>query len=57
MNQIQKTALINAVSTAAYVIAVGSFMYFGSQIKLGRANLILVPISLLLLFVFSAAQH
>jgi len=55
MNQIQKTALINAVSTAVYVIAVGSFMYFGSQIKLGRANLILVPISLLLLFVFSAA--
>jgi len=55
MNQIQKTALINAVSTAAYVIAVGSFMYFGSQIKLGRANLILVPISLLLLFVFDSA--
>lgn len=30
-------------------------MYYGSTIKLGKANVALVPITLLLLFVFSAA--
>ncbi len=55
MSEIKKTALVNAIATALYIIAVGSFMYYGSVIKLGRANIILVPITLLLLFVFSAA--
>jgi hypothetical protein len=55
MDGIRKTALINALATAIYIVAVGSFMFFGSQIKLGRVNIILVPITLLLLFVFSAA--
>lgn len=55
MSKIRKTALISATTTALYVIAVGCFMYCGSLIKLGRANIILVPITLLLLFVFSAA--
>lgn len=55
MKQIKKTAMVNAFVTALYVVAVGCFMYFGGQIKLGRANIILVPITLLLLFVFSAA--
>lgn len=30
-------------------------MYYGGQIKLGRANTFLIPVTLLLLFVFSAA--
>ena len=55
MNQIQKTALINSVLTALYTILVGSFIYFGSEIKLGRVNTFLAPIALLLLFVCSAA--
>ncbi len=55
MTEIRKTALINALATALYITAVGCFMYFGSVIKVGRANTILVPITLLLLFVFSAA--
>jgi hypothetical protein len=55
MREIKKTALINSIATAFYVIAVGCFMYFGSLIKLGRANTFLVPVTLLLLFVFSAA--
>ena len=55
MNEIKKTAIVNALATALYVVAVGAFMYYGSLIKLGRANIVLVPISLLLLFVFSAA--
>jgi len=55
MNKIWKTAIINSIATAAYVIAVACFMYFGTMIKLGRANTVLVPIALLLLLVFSAA--
>ena len=55
MKDIKKTALINALSTTAYIIAVGSFMYYGSIVKLGRANTFLIPVTLLLLFVFSAA--
>lgn len=54
-NGIKKTALINVLITTAYIIAVGAFMYYGGQIKLGRANTFLIPIALLLLFVFSAA--
>lgn len=55
MKEIRKTAFLRALATTLYIIAVGSFMYYGSLVKLGRANVILVPITLLLLFVFSAA--
>jgi len=55
MKEIRKTAIARALATALYVIAVGAFMYYGSMVKLGRENIILVPITLLLLFVFSAA--
>lgn len=55
MSELQKKGFINAILTALYVIAIASFMYYGSLIKLGRANIILVPITMLLLFVFSAA--
>lgn len=30
-------------------------MYYGTLVKLGRANTFLIPVTLLLLFVFSAA--
>jgi len=55
MKEIKKRAIINALLTALYIVAVGAFMYYGSLVKLGRANIILVPITMLLLFVFSAA--
>jgi hypothetical protein len=55
MKEIKKTALINSLLTTAYIIAVGSFMYYGSMVKIGRGNTFLIPIALLLLFVFSAA--
>jgi len=55
MNGIRKTAFINALATALYVAAVGCFMYYGGEVKLGRANTFLIPVTLLLLFVFSAA--
>lgn len=55
MKEIRKIAVINALATTIYVIAVAIFMFYGSQVKLGRTNTILAPIALLLLFVFSAA--
>jgi hypothetical protein len=55
MNQIKKTALVNAVATTLYIMAVGGFMYYGALIKIGRNNAYLAPIALLLLFVLSAA--
>lgn len=55
MKEIRKKAVINALATTAYIVAVGGFMYFGSQIKVGRANSFIVPISLLLLLVMSAS--
>lgn len=55
MKEIQKTALVNALLTALYIVLVGSFMYYGSLIKIGRANAFIAPIALLLLLVFSAA--
>ena len=55
MNKITKRALIDALCTALYVAGVGCFMYYGSQIKIGRANVALVPITLLLMLVFSAS--
>lgn len=55
MNRVFKTALINASFTALYIVAVGTFMYYGSLIKIGRASAFLAPIAMLLLFVSSAA--
>lgn len=55
MNEIWKKAIFNAVTTALYITAVGSFMYYGSLVKIGRTNTMLVPITVLLLFVSSAA--
>lgn len=55
MNKIKKTAIKNALLTALYIVGVGSFMYYGSLIKIGRNNIILIPITMLLLFVCSAA--
>lgn len=55
MNKIQKTALVDALLTTAYIILVGGFFYFGTLLKIGRNNTFLAPIVMLLLFVFSAA--
>ena len=54
MKEIRKKALVNSGLAALYIIAVALFMYYGSTIKLGRANQFLAPIALLLLFVLSA---
>jgi ABC-type uncharacterized transport system permease subunit len=54
VNKIWKSAIINSVATAAYVVGVALFLYFGAMMKFGR-NSFLAPIALLLLFVFSAS--
>jgi|SRR3989344_2873974 len=55
MNKIMRMALMNALATALYVAAVGTFMYYGTMVKIGRTAQFLAPITMLLLFVFSAA--
>lgn len=49
-----KTALLNAAATAAYVTAVGSFLFYAQRI-FGPGKSPLIPIAMLLLLVFSAA--
>ncbi|MBI4481170.1 MAG: hypothetical protein HY651_14220 [Acidobacteria bacterium] len=55
MNPILKTALLNAAGTAAYVIAVASFLFYAPKIFGRPDNSVFIPIAMLLLFVFSAA--
>jgi hypothetical protein len=55
MEKVKRTALINSLATALYIILVGLFMYYGSTIKIGRNNEFLAPVAMLFLFVFSAA--
>jgi hypothetical protein len=54
MNKIIKNAFIDAIGTAVYVVLVASFLYF-LQGNVPKINTVLVPIAMLLLFVFSAA--
>ena len=53
--EIIRQALMNSLITAAYVILVALFIYLGSQGLFGQNNTILIPIAMLMLFVFSAA--
>ncbi len=55
MKHIFTTAIVNALTTVIYVAAVASFIFYGSQGKFGSNKTILIPIVMLLLFVFSAA--
>ena len=55
MNAIWKTGIKNATATTLYIVAVGGFMFYGSEIKVGRSNTLIIPITMLLLFVCSAA--
>ncbi len=54
MNRIWKWALLNSLLTTLYVYAIGLFIFYAGSIKLGKANVFLAPIALLMLFVFSA---
>ena len=55
MKQIQKTAIRQVVLTTLFIVCVAMFMFYGEHVKLERANIILVPITMLLIFVFSAS--
>lgn len=55
MNQLLKIAVKNSLATSLYIFLVGAFMFFGSESKFGRANTILIPVTMLLVFVLSAA--
>jgi len=54
MKPILKAALLNAAGTAVYVIAVASFLFYAPKL-VGPVHSVLMPIAMLLLFVFSAA--
>jgi len=55
MKKIWGRALFDAVATALYIVAVGSFFYYGTLLKIGRVNTFFAPIAMLLLLVFSAS--
>ena len=54
MNNIVKSTFLNALATAAYVVAVATFIFYAPRV-FGRANTVFVPVAMLLLLVFSAA--
>lgn len=53
--EIIKYALINALGTALYIVAVASFIFLGKEGVFGERETLLIPIAMLMLFVFSAA--
>lgn len=55
MNELQKIAIKNSLATTFYVFLVAAFMSYGEEAKFGRINTILIPVTMLLLFVLSAA--
>ncbi|MBI2514688.1 hypothetical protein HYV91_00645 [Candidatus Wolfebacteria bacterium] len=55
-NNIIKNAFLHASTTALYVAAVASFLFYAPKVfEPQRADTVLIPIAMLLLFVFSAA--
>lgn len=54
-NTILKHAALNALATALYVILVASFLFYAPKTIVPGPDTVLVPIVMLLLFVFSAA--
>jgi|SRR3989344_7974523 len=53
-NDIVKNALLNASAAAVYVVAVALFLFYVPK-SFGPVDNVLIPIVMLLLFVFSAA--
>ena len=54
-NEIVKYAVINSLGTALYIILIASFIYLGGEGAFGDDETILIPITMLMLLVFSAA--
>ncbi len=55
MKRTAKLALINALITTAYIIAIASFLFYTPKLLGQEKPTVLIPIIMLLLFVFSAA--
>jgi len=55
MKTIIKTAFLNSLATAIYISIVGSFMFYAGNLNLGQSKTPLIPVFMLMLFVFSAA--
>jgi len=55
MNKILKTAIFDSLATAAYIVAISTFLFYAGQAKIGQNNNFLVPMVMLFLLVFSAA--
>lgn len=55
MKEITKIAFTNAVLTVAYVVAIANFLFYVPKKFFGPVDSVLVPIIMLLIFVFSAA--
>ena len=54
MSSIIKRSIINALLTTIYIIIIASFLYYAQSFHLIE-NTLLIPIVMLMLFVFSAA--
>ena len=54
MTRVVRRALIDAVGTFLYIILIVGFMYFLQNFLPQAEDIILIPIAMLLLFVFSA---
>lgn len=55
MNKIIRQAFIDAIGTTLYIIIIVSFMFYLQASAPKASNIVLIPIAMLLLFVFSAA--
>ncbi len=55
MKNIKKTALVNAFVTALYIVVIASIMFYAPKFESSDSPSVLIPISILMLFVFSAA--
>ena len=55
MNRVIKNAFVDAIGGAIYIILVALFLHFLERNVQEEVNTVLLPIAMLLLFVFSAA--
>ena len=54
-DKLVKTAFLDALGTTAYIVLVASFMYYGSHGFFGKNDSVILPITMLMLLVFSAS--
>ena len=55
MNKILKTAALNAILTALYIILIASFLFYAQKFLGQKPDTVLAPIVMLCLLVFSAS--